>query len=433
MLTRSSSLAALCLVASFSGAFGQSFNWQKSLPVTYEAPGIVPFGGTETRALVFMDGSLYAGIGDLGDPLLNDPATPGPQVARLDSPSGKWVEDPTFEAITRTPTGAKKYKAVTVIGSVHFDRDMNKAPITPVNVLLAGFWNNFNPTMDVGQKTGNGAYGAGTWQVVPLAKAYAGQVRSFLGYTDSVTGVELAFAGGYAIFSGAYDSGTHNILWNKGPEAGTVGLAVTGHDRVMNLAQCDGALYATEYTTVTKRIDGQNPHWDVIYKVEPTEAYIYTAGSGFRGISCVPNTHGAGNMLIAFWEAGGGAAPPQSQVQAYDIPTTQDTFKPQVEIDFGRSGIAAYNNTIPYGANILIGTQMYFSQSRTVATILDRTPGGAYTAIGVYGEGDLRAVRTVVASQFPGDPPGTIYAGGFDFDTRPAHNTDWVYRGTPNK
>jgi hypothetical protein len=36
-------------------------------------------------------------------------------------------------------------------------------------------------------------------------------------------------------------------------------------------------------------------------------------------------------------------------------------------------------------------------------------------------------------SQFPGDPPGTVYAGGFDtsFHLPYDYNTDWIYRGIP--
>jgi hypothetical protein len=60
---------------------------------------MVPFGGTETRALVFMDGSLYAGIGDWEDPQLENAQTPGAQVLRLDSPTGSWVEDQDFNQV----------------------------------------------------------------------------------------------------------------------------------------------------------------------------------------------------------------------------------------------------------------------------------------------------------------------------------------------
>ena len=41
------------------------------------------------------------------------------------------------------------------------------------------------------------------------------------------------------------------------------------------------------------------------------------------------------------------------------------------------------------------------------------------------------ATRAMAVSEFPGDPAGTLYAGGFDAHHQPAHNTDWVYRGVP--
>jgi hypothetical protein len=331
-------------------------SWEKSLPVTFNSnpnsTTIVPLGGTETRAVVFMDGSLYAGVGDWEDPMLNNQNTPGPQVIRLDYPLGSWVEDQNLKQLVINQAGQKKYQAISILGTVHFDHGMSKNPITPVNVLLAGFWNNLSHTMDIAQKT----EGWG-WQVVSLSAAPSGQVRSFIGYTDSVTGREMAFAGTYAIFSGAYDAASHNILWDQNPEAGTVGVTVgTGHERVMNMVECDGSLYATDYTTVLRRIDGSTPYWKIIYEVAPTPAYQATAGSGFRGLSCVPNTHGAGKMLIAFWEGNGGAAPPQSEVRAFDIPTNKDSFTTVVEKNLSLtfagpdngSGIVAYNNTIVY-------------------------------------------------------------------------------------
>jgi hypothetical protein len=36
-----------------------------------------------------------------------------------------------------------------------------------------------------------------------------------------------------------------------------------------------------------------------------------------------------------------------------------------------------------------------------------------------------------VDSPFPTDPPGTVYAGGFDTDGNPVHNTAWLYKGVP--
>ena len=44
---------------------------------------------------------------------------------------------------------------------------------------------------------------------------------------------------------------------------------------------------------------------------------------------------------------------------------------------------------------------------------------------------DLVAVRTLTLSPFPTDPVGTVYAGGFDANRNPVHNTAWLYKGVP--
>ena len=117
-------------------------SWKQSLPVTFNDPAIVPFGGTEIRALVFMDGSLYAGIGNWEDPRLENPRTPGAQVLRLNSPNGSWVEDQDFnQPLANQPT-QKNYEAISNLGTAHFDHDYANNPITPVDVLMAesGAW-----------------------------------------------------------------------------------------------------------------------------------------------------------------------------------------------------------------------------------------------------------------------------------------------------
>ena len=43
----------------------------------------------------------------------------------------------------------------------------------------------------------------------------------------------------------------------------------------------------------------------------------------------------------------------------------------------------------------------------------------------------LLSTRALAPSQFPGDPAGTLYGGGYDAHSMPAHNTDWIYRGIP--
>ena len=88
-----------------------------------------------------MDGSLYAGIGDWMDPQLGNPQTPGAQVLRLDSPTGSWVEDQNFIQAATNRSGNKDYQAIAALGTAHFDHDLSNNPITPVDVLMAGFWN----------------------------------------------------------------------------------------------------------------------------------------------------------------------------------------------------------------------------------------------------------------------------------------------------
>ena len=193
------------------------FTWSQSLPVTFNAPGIVPFGGTETRALVFMDGSLYAGIGDWMDPNVGQTGVNAAQVLRLDSPTGSWVQDQNFLAAAARKTGGQEFLAIGAMQTAHFDHDMNKNAITPVDVLMAGFWDLNVSGLEVGQKTVTiGSSGAqGTWAVNTLVAppTASAQSRALIGYTNSVTGVEMAFAGGdqYGIFSGAFNAGTNAI------------------------------------------------------------------------------------------------------------------------------------------------------------------------------------------------------------------------------
>ena len=66
---------------------------------------------------------------------------------------------------------------------------------------------------------------------------------------------------------------------------------------------------------------------------------------------------------------------------------------------------------------------------------------GGYTVHWVYDPAlhpvpELVAVRAIAVSPFSQDPPGTIYAGGFDAGHAPppgVHNTAWLYKGVPKR
>jgi hypothetical protein len=428
-----------------------SFSWRQSLPVAFNASGIVPFGGTETRALVFMDGSLYAGIGDWEDPELENSQTPGAQVLRLDSPTGGWVEDQDFNQLI-PGTSNKNYEAIDNLGVAHFDHDYGANPITPVDVLMAGFWS-LGAGLTIFEKTvTSGSVGAqGTWTKINLEPTSQpnGQVRSFTSYTDSVTQVEMAFAGSdpYGIFSGAFNAATGVIQWGAAAEAGSV---PANGGRVMSFAACGGKLYASIYDAIVVRTDGTNPSWQTVYQYSGPA--LPSQSSGFRGLTCVPNLYGAGSMLIASLE---GDSP-----DIYDIPLNGSP--PTVELHTANYlasqlgawvgyGIAAYNNMIvyPYSGtpscpDLLIGLSIVptnyanaYENWYPTASYLVRHCNGTYDD--VYSIVDptitpappLLATRALVVSQFPGDPAGTLYAGGFDAHSLPAQNTDWIYRGVP--
>ena len=400
-----------------------------------------------------MDGSLYAGIGDWEDPQLENPKTSGAQVIRLDSPTSGWVEDQDFNEPLPGQTTNKNYQAISVLGTAHFDHDSGKNPIKPVDVLMAGFWTMGNGLTIFEKTVKTGSVGAqGTWTKVFLEAPPNpnGQVRSFASYTDSVTHVEMAFAGSnyYGIFSGAFDSTSNVIQWGATGEAGSVSLTANGH-RVMSFAACGGKLYATIYDAIVVRTDGANPSWQIFYQYSGPA--LPSPSSGFRGLTCVPNLNGAGSMLIASLES--------DSIDIYDIPL--DRSPPTIELYTSnflatRLGawvdyvIAAYNDMIVYPQSgspscpdLLIGLSIMAAQYAHEYQNYYPTPSFLVRHCnGVYGlrqiidpsivpAPPLLATRALAVSHFSGDPAGTLYVGGYDAHNEPSHNTDWIYKGLP--
>jgi hypothetical protein len=437
-----------------------TFSWTQSLPVTFDNPAIVPFGGTETRGLLFMDGSLYAGIGDWEDPQIENPKTPGAQVLRLDSPTSAWVEDQDFNQVVPS-SGEKYYQAIATLGTAHFDHDSGANPITPVDVLMAGFWNVGTGGVSVAQKTvtSGSVGGQGTWTtnlLIPSAPSTSGEVRSFASYTDSVTGEEMAFAGADSpsgafsgIFSGGFNSASNAIVWGSSPEAGTV-KATTGGHRVMSFAACGGKLYASMYDAILVRTDGASPSWQIFYLYSGSAPL--STSSGFRGLTCVPNFNGSGSMLIVALQS--------DSLDIYDLPLDGST--PIVELyaaNFLSSqlgtwvayGIAAYNNMAVYpesgttscpdlliGVGVL-GTTKYTNDYQGLyptASFLIRHCDGLYNFQTIVDPSITPppatiSTRVMAVPQFSGDPAGTIYVGGYDAHFDASHNTNWLYKGVP--
>ena len=226
-------------------------------------------------------------------------------------------------------------------------------------------------------------------------------------------------------------------------EAGTASLTANGN-RVMSFAACGGKLYASIYDAVVVRTDGASPNWRIFYRYSGPA--LNSRSSGFRGLNCVPNIKGPGSMLIASLE---GNSP-----DVYDIPL--DGSQPTIELyttnflatqlgTWVGYDIAAYNNMPVYPQSgtkgcpdLLIGLSI--SAGSYPGAYEGWYPGASYMIRHCNGSYDFRvitldptllAARALVVSQFPDDPAGTLYVGGYDAHGEPAHNTDWIYRGVP--
>ena len=184
--------------------------------------------------------------------------------------------------------------------------------------------------------------------LAPLPAA-AGQVRSFASYTDSVTGVEMAFAGSdpYGIFSGGFNSASNTIAWGSTAEAGS-----RFRRRMMARVNspCDELRGLWREALCLDLLRHPRPHrWaksqlEIVYQYSGPD--VCAVNSGFRGLTCVPNLNGSGSMLIASLEGPG---------DIYDIPL--DGSAPTIELHMSNYlasqlgawvsyAIAAYNNMV---------------------------------------------------------------------------------------
>ena len=165
----------------------------------------------------------------------------------------------------------------------------------------------------------------------------------------------------------------------------------------------------------------------------------------------MPKLNGAGSMLIAGLEGPG---------YIYDIPL--DGSQPTVELNTSNYlasllgnwvgyVVSPYNNMPVYPQSgtkrcpdLLIGLGVMASNYPQDyegyypnATFMIRHCNGAYDLRtidpGITPAPSPSEIRALAVSEFPSDPGGTLYAGGFDAYGLPAHNTDWLYRGVPQK
>jgi hypothetical protein len=440
-----------------------TFHWSKSLPIDSFGPAIGVLGGTEARCLVSMDQKLYAGIGYWMDSEEQNPRLPGAQILRLDSPGSDWKVDLQLdERLTKGRlAGLTRYLAISVMKTVRFDADLSGKQLPkPVEIVLAGVWDRLGE-LEVFSKES----GSGRWISTSLGqeKGRYAEIRSFGIYRDKVTNIQRAFAGarvnglpiGSQIYSGAFDSRVPGgIRWEPKPEVWQGDLSLLarptkGSGRITNFAECNGKLYATVYNVIYERQDGEQPSWKPVWKYDPV-APFENGSSGFRGLTAIRNPDGDGQILLVSLEHRPGfvfRVDPRSGKGVPEINISEFLTK-QLGTRAGYV-IAGYNDMLPYELGdsdkhvLLMGIeaatpllQRRFNYLNPDAHYLTRWPDGKYSLSEIIDVSQnpkpmLVSVRSLAPSPFPNDPPGTIYAAGFDANQISVHNSAWIYRGTP--
>ena len=436
------------------------FSWHRSLPIDPEKSEVTTFGGTEVRSLATMNNKLYAGIGYWMDNKSDDPKLPGAQVMELSMANGDWHVDLQLDdRVADGPfSGQRRYFAIANLVAVRFNTDAAGHPLKESkDMLLAGVWDRLG-RLEVFAKHGD----TGKWQKYVLTDSGPGrqaEIRAFALYRDKVTHVDRVFGGARInrtqprtrIISGAYDARTGELVWETGGEtwgkdSTQIYAETKGGARVTSFAECGGKLYATVYNAIYERQDGKAPSWNKIFEYEPKRPFE-AASSGFRGLTAIRDPETGREVLLTALEHYPCLifrVDPTSGKRAVEANLSAEL----TELWHTRVGyiIAAYNNMLRYEQDgqkkLLFGIEsIVAAQSGKIKGFCDRAHYFERSANGKYlvheivdpahPQAAIVSCRTMIESPFADDPKGTVYAGGFDCNSTPVHNTGWLYKGVP--
>jgi hypothetical protein len=433
--------------------------WQTSyLPGGDDSAGNL-MEGTELRALVPFEGALYAGIGYWEDTEgfatnTPDPNLPGAQVLRLDSPDGGWqVELQLTQVVETGPwAGQRVHFAIAALQALTLTTDSSGQPLSPpVQVLAAATWSH-SAGLNLFVRTADDA----TWVQSILGPGGQGnEGRAFATHLDGKTHVSTAFTGSdVGIFSGQYDADAGTIDWAQTAEAWySSGIEndtppTDAGWRVMAFSDCGGSLYATVGPSIYQRQDGPSPVWKTVYTASFPPGYDFQGNGGLRGAHCLPGVGDAGSTLL-MGKIGGAA-----QIIDVDPSANFAVTVDQNLISFLTSAwgfpvtyvLQSYSDMTP-ATDPVTGEQVLligFEATAPMATVpvwdsgaalfiasanyLVRHANGSYDVHTVDDPslGAPHATRTLAISPFPSDHGAVVYAGGYDCDQAPSHNTAWA-------
>lgn len=222
---------------------------------------------------------------------------------------------------------------------------------------------------------------------------------------------------------------------------------IAGRLRVSSFAEANGRLYTAVGQQIYERADGRAPGWRIVY----TNKRPGHSETGLRGLTAIPIAAG-GEALLAVVE---GSVPRLVRITPGDgSEVTELDLDDFLQRAWGMRPayvIAAYNDMarvhvagrgdalviglmafIPRNVAIAAGHDVVdvgYGQAESGAWYLVRWPDGHYDlhqVTAAFGH-PLVAVRSILASPFPGEGDA-IYFAGYDANKAPAHNTAWIAR-----
>jgi hypothetical protein len=408
---------------------------------------------------------MFAGLGYWEDTAgfastTPDPNLPGAQVLRLDAPDGGWqVELGLDDFVTSGPSlGQRVEFAIGALQSLTMTTDGNgQALPSPVRLLAAATWAHAKG-LHVHVRSADNP----NWVTSVLDESIgAGNVgRAFGTHVDTQSGVCDAFTGSdVGIFPGVYDPDAGTIAWSQQPEAWYSSASeddtppLDAGWRVMAFSECRGALYASVGPSIYQRQDGPSPSWKAVYTASFPPGYNFSGNGGLRGATCLARDGGdqlfmaiEGDPASLIWVDPGNQFAATTDVtveqvlssawdfqtyyilMAYNdvLPATDPvTGEPVVLIGFEATAPSA---TVPVWST---GSANFIASANYLVRHLD----GSYSvhtidapALGAEGTPTSvpHATRTMALSPFPQDHGSVVYAGGFDCDDVPSHDTAWA-------